>query len=221
MTQNYNFSETLQTVIDDINQALEAKSSIRDVTLRRSRELIRLCANSIRATHRGDNEEALALLQEAGEAAVEMLAEAQTFPDIYHAGYTQDALKEFVEAHITRAIVLEDGLPTPKSLKVEPAAYLNGLAEAAGELRRFALDALRRGDVGQAEKMLAHMEDIYSVLVTVDFPDAITGGLRRNTDLVRGVLERTRGDVTTAVRQEAMKEALQKFEQRIDLDSAA
>jgi translin len=221
MTQNYNFSESLQTVIDDINQALEAKSSVRDVTLRRSRELIRSCANSIRATHRGDNAEALALLQEAGEAATEMLAEAQTFPDIYHAGYTQDALKEFVEAHITRAIVLGDGLPTPKALKVEPAAYLNGLAEAAGELRRFALDALRRGDVGQAEKMLSHMEDIYSVLVTVDFPDAITGGLRRNTDLVRGVLERTRGDVTTAVRQEAMKEALQKFEQRIDLDSAA
>src|SRR5262245_23935840 len=219
MAQNYNFSEMLQTVIDNINQAIEAKSSVRDVTLRRSRELIRSCANSIRATHRGDHAEALALLQEAGEAAAEMLAEAKTFPDIYHAGYTQDALKEFVEAHITRAIVLEDGLPTPKSLKVEPAAYLNGLAEAAGELRRFALDALRRGDVGQAEKMLSHMEDIYSVLVTVDFPDAITGGLRRNTDLVRSILERTRGDVTTAVRQETMKVALAKFEQRIGLEA--
>jgi translin len=221
MAQNYNFSESLQLIIDDINQAFEAKSSVRDLTLRRSRELIRSCANSIRATHRGDDAEALALLQEAQAAATEMLAEAQTFPDVYHAGYTQDALKEYAEAHITRAIILEDALPTPASLKVEPAAYLNGLAEAAGELRRFALDALRRGDVGQAEKMLTHMDDIYSVLVTIDFPDAITGGLRRNTDLVRGVLERTRGDVTTAVRQEAMKEALQKFEQRIDMDSAA
>jgi translin len=100
---------------------------------------------------------------------------------------------------------------------VEYAAYLNGLAEAAGELRRFALDALRRGDVRQAEIMLGHMDDIYSMLVTVDFPSAITGGLKRSTDMVRGVLERTRGDVTTAVRQEAMKAALHEFEQRIGM----
>jgi translin len=219
MTQNYNFAQALQIVVDEINQTLETKSSVRDLTLRRSRELIRLCANSIRATHRGDDAEAQTLLQEAREAAAEMLAEARTFADVYHAGYTQDALKELAEAHITRAIILKDVLPTPQSLNVEPAAYLNGLAEAAGELRRFALDALRRGDVSQAEKMLTHMDDIYSVLVTVDFPDAITGGLRRNTDLVRSVLERTRGDVTTAVRQETMKAALEKFEQRIGLDS--
>src|SRR5262245_7966559 len=219
MTQNYNFAQALQIVVDEINQTLETKSSVRDLTLRRSRELIRLCANSIRATHRGNDTEAQTLLHEAREAAAEMLTEARTFADVYHAGYTQDALKELAEAHITRAIILNDVLPTPQSLNVEPAAYLNGLAEAAGELRRFALDALRRGDVSQAEKMLTHMDDIYSVLVTVDFPDAITGGLRRNTDLVRSILERTRGDVTTAVRQETMKVALAKFEQRIGLEA--
>lgn len=221
MTQNYNFAQALQVVIDEINQRLETKSSVRDITLRRSRELIRLCANSIRATHRGDDAEAQHLLQEARAAATQMVAEAQAFADVYHAGYTQDALKELAEAHITRAIILRDTLPTPQSLNVEPAAYLNGLAEAAGELRRFALDALRRGDAGQAEKMLTHMDDIYSMLVTVDFPDAITGGLRRNTDLVRSILERTRGDVTTAVRQETMKAALAKFEQRIGLEVGA
>lgn len=215
--KNNNFSQELQAIVDTINQAFEAKNEVRDRTLSRSRMLIRYCANSIRATHRGDDAEAQALLQTAREAAAEMMAEARAYPDLYHAGYTQDALKELVEAHLTRAIILAESLPTPEMLQVEYAAYLNGLAEAAGELRRFALDALRRGAVEQAEQILAYMDDIYSVLVTVDFPDAITNGLRRTTDMVRGVLERSRGDVTTAVRQEAMKAALHEFEQRIGM----
>jgi translin len=213
--------EQLQTIIDTINQNFTAKSAVRDKTLSRSRELIRYCANSIRATHRGDDDEAQNLLQTAQNAAAEMITEAQQYMDVYHAGYTQDALKELAEAHLTRAIILEKPLPSPTDIKVEEAAYLNGLAEAAGELRRFTLDALRRGDVIQADRILGHMDNIYSILVTVDFPSAITGGLRRNTDMVRGVLERTRGDVTTAVRQEAMKAALQQFEQRAGLDAAS
>ena len=211
--------EQLQIIIDNINQNLTAKNAVRDRTLSRSRELIRHCANSIRATHRGDDNEAQNLLQTAQSAAVEMIAEAQEYQDVYHAGYTQDALKELAEAHLTRAIILEKPLPSPADIKVEDAAYLNGLAEAAGELRRFALDALRRGNVAQADRILGHMDNIYSILITVDFPSAITGGLRRNTDMVRGVLERTRGDVTTAVRQEAMKAALQQFELRAGLDA--
>ncbi|GAB4438330.1 MAG: haloacid dehalogenase [Anaerolineae bacterium] len=209
--------QQLQTIIDRINQTFEAKSAIRNDTLTRSRELIRHCANSIRATQRGDDPEAQTLLQTARDVAATMVTDAQSYPDVYYAGYTQDALKELAEAHITRAIILEEPLPTPEALKIEYAAYLNGLAEAAGELRRFALDALRRGNVSLAERILGHMDEIYSVLVTVDFSDAITGGLRRNTDMVRGVLERTRGDVTTAVRQEAMRAALQQFEQRIGI----
>lgn len=209
--------QTLQEIIDRINQAFDTKSAVRDRTLTRSRTLIRYCANSIRATHRGDDEQAQELLQTAREAAAEMVAEAQQYPDIYHAGYTQDALKEMSEAHITRAIILGEPIPGPEELHVEYAAYLNGVAEAAGELRRFALDALRRGQVERSQQILGTMDDIYSVLTTVDFPSAITGGLRRNTDMVRGVLERTRGDVTTAVRQEAMKAALRDFEQRVGL----
>jgi len=210
--------QELQTLTDRINQTFEAKSAIRNNTLTRSRELIRHCANSIRATQRGDDAEAQALLQTARETAAEMIADAMQYPDVYYAGYTQDALKELTEAHITRAVILQEPLPAPEALKVEYAAYLNGLAEAAGELRRFALDALRQGDVSLAERILGDMDDIYSALITVDFSDAITGGLRRNTDMVRGVLERTRGDVTTAVRQEAMRVALQQFEQRIGMN---
>ena len=221
MNRNETLSTELQAITDRVNQAFEAKSTVRDRTLGRSRSLIRHCANSIRATHRGDDEEARTLLETARQAAAEMVTDAQQYPDVYFAGYTQDALKELAEAHITRAVILKEPLPTPESLQVEYAAYLNGLAEAAGELRRFALDSLRRGNVQQAENVLGCMDDIYGVLVTVDFPDAITNGLRRTTDMVRGVLERTRGDVTTAARQEAMKAALAEFEQRIGMNVTA
>ncbi len=211
--------QELQTIIDHINQVLEAKNAIRDQTLARSRALIRYCANSIRATHRGDDGTAQELLNTARRAAADMISAAKQYPDIYYAGYTQDALKEMAEAHLTRAIILDEPLPSPEELNIEQAAYLNGLAEAAGELRRFALDALRQGKVPRAEEILGAMDDIYSILITIDFPDAITGGLRRNSDMVRAVLERTRGDVTTAVRQEAMKAALQAFEQRVGLSA--
>jgi translin len=193
--------DRLQTIVDTICEEFETKNAVRDETLRRSRQLIRHCANSIRASHRDDFADAQALLATARTAAAEMIADTQQYPDIFYAGYTQDALKELTEAHITYALITGESLPAPEDLAVEPASYLNGLAEAVGELRRYVLDRLRRGDVATGERLLAIMDDIYSLLITVDFPDAITGGLRRNTDMVRGVLERTRGDLTTAVRQ--------------------
>ncbi len=207
----------LQTIINSICEGFEAKSAIRDETLRRSRELIRYCANSIRASHRDDFDDARSLLATGRAAAAKMAADARQYPDIFYAGYTQDALKELAEAHITYALITGEALPTPEELGVEPPAYLNGLAEAVGEARRYVLDRLRRGDVATGERLLAAMDDIYSLLITVDFPDAITGGLRRNTDMVRGVLERTRGDLTTAVRQEEMKAALRDFGKRVGL----
>jgi translin len=209
--------DKLQTIVDTICEEFEAKNAVRDETLRRSRQLIRHCANSIRASHRDDFADAQALLATARTAAAEMIADTQQYPDILYAGYTQDALKELTEAHITYALITGESLPAPEDLAVEPASYLNGLAEAVGELRRYVLDRLRRGDVTTGERLLAIMDDIYSLLITVDFPDAITGGLRRNTDMVRGVLERTRGDLTTAVRQEEMKAALRTFGEQVGL----
>ena len=209
--------EKLQTIVDSICDKFEAKNGVRDETLRRSRQLIRYCANAIRATHRDDFSDAGSLLEMARSSAAEMIADTQQYPDLFYAGYTQDALKELAEAHITFALVTGASLPTPDTLNVEPAAYINGLAEAAGELRRYVLDRLRRGDVATGERLLAVMDDIYSLLITVDFPDAVTGGLRRNTDMVRGVLERTRGDLTMAVRQEEMKAAMRAFGRQVGL----
>jgi translin len=129
-------------------------------------------------------------------------------PDIYWTGYVQDAQKEYSEANIVYAVIAGEDIPTPEQLGVEPAAYLNGLGEAAGEMRRFVLDRIRHGEAERCEQVLDTMEDIYSLLVTVDFPDAITNGLRRTTDMVRGVLERTRGDITFALQQRQLTEAL-------------
>jgi translin len=134
------------------------------------------------------------------------------------AGYTQDALKEYVEAQCVHAFVGGRDLPTPGELGVEAAAYLKGLAEAASELRRHTLDLMRQNKLARAEAMLDIMDDVYSQLMTVDFPDAITGGLRRTTDMLRGVVQRTRGDLTTAFRQEMMREALRGFEQRMAIE---
>lgn len=133
-----------------------------------------------------------------------------------YAGYTQDALKEYAEAHLVLAFLAGDEPPTGEMIGVEPAAYLNGLAEAASELRRAILDGLRRGEVARGEQLLGVMDDIYSALITVDFPEAITGGLRRTTDALRAVLERTRGDVTAAIRQEYLVTAMRALEARLD-----
>ena len=206
----------LVQIVDGIRAEFSQKNQVRDATLNRSRELIRLCSLSIRATHRHEWEEANALLASAREAAAVMVGDLTAYADLNDAGYTQDALKELVEAHILYAFVRGQDLPGPLELGVPPAAYLNGLAEAASELRRFVLDLIRLGRTTEGEPYLALMDEVYSHLIAIDFPDALTGGLRRTTDMLRGVLERTRGDLTVAVRQEELQAALAAFESKYE-----
>jgi translin len=210
--------ENLEVIAERIREAFEAKNAARDEALRRSRELIRRCANTIRATHRAEFEEASQLLATAHRAASELVECVADYPDLYYAGYTQDALKELAEASITYALITDEPLPDPDDLSIEYAAYLNGLGEAVGEMRRHVLDIIRRGQTERAEEILVAMDDIYAVLVTIDFPDAITRRLRRTTDMVRAVLERTRGDLTMAMRQDKLQKALRAFEERVNAD---
>jgi translin len=210
--------ENLEVIAERIREAFEAKNAARDEALRRSRELIRRCANTIRATHRAEFEEASQLLATAHRAASELVECVADYPDLYYAGYTQDALKELAEASITYALITDEPLPDPDDLSVEYAAYLNGLGEAVGDMRRHVLDIIRRGQTERAEEILVAMDDVYAVLVTIDFPDAITRRLRRTTDMVRAVLERTRGDLTMAMRQDKLQKALRAFEERVNAD---
>jgi translin len=209
-------SEAMNDIVETIRTELTVLNGLRDATLARSRTLTRACAHAIRAIHRHEWAEADELLAQARAETAAMVDAVAGQPTLYHAGYTQDALKEVVEAHLVNASVRGLPLPTPADLRVTGPTYLRGMAEAASEMRRFVLDLMRRGQVAEAEPYLEFMDEIYSHLVTVDFPDAVTDGLRRHTDVLRSVLERTRGDLTMAIRQDQMRQALLGFEQNLD-----
>ncbi len=202
-------------IIEAIHQSFETRTRVRDQMLKQARYLTRHCAHAIRAVHRGENELAQQHLAEAKTLALELGQHAQAHPDLYHAGYTQDALKEYAEAHLTLALINNQPLPAPDDLGVDPVAYIKGLAEAAGELRRRCLDVLRHNNATEADRLLDRMDEIYAVLVTMDYPDAITGGLRRLTDVLRSLVERTRGDLTMSLRQQRLEQRLQVFEDQI------
>jgi translin len=212
-----NLEKLLEAITESLQIDLETKNAARDTALARSRALIRCCANTIRAVHRKMWDEAQTGLETAKAAAKELTDGIQDHPDLYQAGYTQDALKELVEACVTYALVRREALPRPEELGVTPATYLNGLAEAASELRRTILDIIRLGHKDEAEYLLEAMDATYAILMTFDFPDAITGGLRRRVDSLRGVLERTRGDLTNSLRRQQLQEALAKLEGKLEL----
>jgi translin len=204
----------LETIAERIRSDFVARNDARDEALRRSRELIRLCATAIRASHRDEWDTARDLLAQADAVANETLETIGPHPDLLYAGYTQDALKELVEAHVTLALASGAPIPEPETLGVAYPAYLNGVCEAASEMRRRCLDELRHANTADAERLLEAMDEIYDMLVTFDFPDAITGGLRRRVDQLRGVLERTRGDLTNSLRQDKLIHALHDFEEQ-------
>lgn len=208
--------EYLEQTVEAIRQELEMMNSARDAAYQQSRSLISLCARAIRALHRDEWEKADKLMAEAQAEAKTMTDAVAAFPSLYHAGYTQDALKEVAEAFLLSAMLRQRPLPRPAELEMEATTWLNGLAEAATELRRRILDIIRHGHTDEVERLLDDMDQIYSLLVTIDFNDNLTGGLRRRTDTVRAVLERTRGDVTTSLRQAQLEEALKGLESRLD-----
>jgi len=209
--------------LDTIGQAarsyLALKHAARERALPKSRAAIRCCANSIRASHRHDFSAAAELLGQAERLLAEMRDDLGDHCDIYYAGFVEDAQKEFAEASLTRAFMQQQPLPLPDVLRVEWAPYLNGLGEAVGELRRVILDRMRRGMLEGCEQLLQYMDDVYLLLTTLDFPDAITGNLRRTTDSVRGILEKTRGDLTVAVRQAQLAETMARLESRFSAEN--
>lgn len=204
-------SRSLDSIMERVREDFASKNVAREKALPLCREAIRFSANAIRAVHRNDFETAQTLVDKARAQVSTAKSSLDGHADIYHAGFVHDSQKEFAEASITLALVAGRDLPTPGDLDVELPAYLNGMGEAVGELRRHLLDTLRTGDVEQCETWLQAMDEMYSVLVTVDYPDAMTGGLRRTTDAVRGILEKTRGDLTLSVQQRRLEQRLDEF----------
>ncbi len=205
----------LDRIGDSIVAYFEIKNEVRENALSTARQLTRQCANTIRSIHRMDWEEAKVLLGETRLTAQALHQLLQNHPDLYHTGYTQDAFKEYVEAQLMYAFVRGEGIPTPESLDIIPSTYINGMAEAATELRRHILDLIRQGNTEKAEQLLDVMDTVYTLLITMDFSDAITGGLRRRTDVVRSVAQSTRADVTLSLRQQRLEQAIEALLQKL------
>ncbi len=206
---------TLDEIAEKARKSFETQTIRRDHALSQARLMIRHCAQAIRAAHREEHDTSFAELQQAQTLLASLKEELEDFPQIYYAGYTQDAFKEYAEASIVFAFIFNEDLPTPEDLGIGYDTYLQGLAEANGEMRRRCLDILRHGYSEDAECIMNLMDDIYAVLVTIDFPDAITGGLRRLTDIVRSINERTRGDLTITLRQSHLEDSLKHLEDRL------
>jgi len=207
-------TDNLDSIAEQIRQSLTTKDATREKALPLCREVIRHSSTAIRAVHRQEFGLAGKLLESARSLLKDTERALNDCDELRHTGYFRDAQKEFAEASITLALVIKNQIPTPDRLGIDFPAYLNGLGEAVGELRRYLLDSIRRDDLSRVEELLATMDDIYNILVTMDFPDAITGGLRRTTDVVRGILERTRSDLTLVIQQKRLEGKLRAFENR-------
>ncbi len=201
----------LDAIMEGVRARFASKNAAREKALPLCRDAIRFSANAIRAVHRHEFEKARELAGKAGEQLRIAKESLVDHADIYYAGFVHDSQKVFAEASITLAMVEGGRLPTPTDLDVEHAAYLNGMGEAIGELRRHLLDTLRTGDIASCEQWLTAMDEMFGIMVTVDYPDAMTGGLRRTTDNVRGILERTRGDYTMSLQQKRLEEKIDRM----------
>jgi translin len=208
-------TDNLDSIAEQIRKDFTTKDETREKVLPLCREVIRHSSTAIRAVHRQEFEPADRLLKSARKLLSEAEQAVASYSELRHTGFFRDAQKEFAEASITLALITEKKAPTPDELNINFTAYLNGLGEACGELRRYLLDSIRRDDLSRVEELLTAMDDIYNILVTMDFPDAITGGLRRTTDMVRGILERTRSDLTLVMQQSKLEKKLKLFENKL------
>jgi len=205
----------LQPICDRIRENFDAKDSAREKGLSRCRAVIRNSANAIRAIHRGEFDDAEVLMKESADILREVDRVLEDHPGVHYAGFVHDAHKEHAEAHQTLALIRGNPLPAPDDLGVGYPAYLNALGEAVGELRRHALDRIRHNDRDWGERVLSAMDEIYYAMASFDYPPAVSGGLKRTCDVTRSLIERTRGDVTNAIRQQRLETSLTELEDRL------
>jgi translin len=201
---------------ESLRRYFDGKSGARERGMTGSRDAVRSCGNAIRALHRSEIEGASGLLEDAEGHLNRVRGALDGHDDVLYAGFVHDAEKELAEARITFALVTDAAIPTPEEIGVPPPAYLKGMAESIGELRRHILDLMRKGELKRCEQLLQAMDDIYYLLVTMDYPDGLTYGLRRLTDIARSIIERTRGDLTTSMIQSSLRNSLERHQSSLD-----
>jgi len=200
--------EDLEIIAAKLRPYFAAEDKAREKALRSCRQVIRYSADAIRAVHRQEHDKAKQLLDAAYELVRELNHDLAGHGKLLHSGFIHDAQKEFAEGYITSALIAGEDLPRPEALGISNASYLDGLGESVGELRRYILDSLRRDDFSHCEELLTIMDEIYGILMTMDFPELLAHGLRRTTDTIRAIIERTRGDLTVSLRQKNLEAKL-------------
>ncbi len=205
--------ERFAQIADHVREQFEHMDKLREQAYALSREIVRNSATAIRMVHRGELDKADELMRRNTEALAKLRPQLEGLPALLSAGFVQDAMKEHAEANLTRCLACDLPFPTPEEIAVDGAPYLNGMAEALTEMRRHIIDKIRQGELEQCEAWLARMDDVYYELMTFDYPDAISQGLKRRLDTVRTVIERTRSDLTTAIRQRALEEQMARLEE--------
>ncbi len=198
--------------IDRARQILDARFAAREAGITGSRQVIRAAANGIRALHRAQWDEAEELIAESGRLMAGIQLALADHPETLHAGFVSDAAKEYAEARITQAVFTGTPIPSFEELGIDPVPYLHGLGETVGEMRRRMLDLLRREDLAQAQQMLDQMDEIVDLLAEIDYPDGMTAGLRRTTDVARSLVERSRSDLTSTMVQERLRQDLRRYQ---------
>jgi translin len=212
-----NLGQQLDSISAEIRTYFDGVDTVREGALTLSREIVRDSAEAIKCVHRGQYDEAERRIAESRQRVQALLESVKDHADLSSAGFVLDGCKEHAEAVLTLALVTDRPLPRISEVGIDPATYINGMAEAVGELRRYVLDSIRKGEVERSEHFLNVMDDIYDVLVSYDYPEAVTQGLRRRTDAARGIIERTRGDLTTALRQHELAKAMAELERKLNV----
>ncbi|MFH1454196.1 MAG: haloacid dehalogenase [Armatimonadota bacterium] len=202
-------------IFDVICKKFDEMNKLRDNAITRHREIIKISSLSIRATHREDYKEAENLIKQAQEKSEKLNAGLKNYPQIYYSGFIHDCQKEFAESCITLALIRDEKIATPADIGVDYPAYLNGMCEAIGEVRRHIVDRMRKNDLKNSEELLLLMDEIYYMMISIDYPDAITMGLRRTTDIARSLIEKTRGELTLHMRQNSLEEKMHKLEKKL------
>ena len=202
----------IREICDNIRIRFDEMDRAREQSLNVSRRIIRNSGDAIKAIHRGEWDQADALVSETGAMVRQVNDLLCSFPDIYYSGFVGNAQAEYAEVSVLRAVLKGTDIPSPHELNIDDAAYLNGIGDAIGELRRYILDLIRKGRAGEGEKYLDIMDEFYTELMSVDYPDAITHGLRKKTDTARSLIERTRGDLTNALQVKDLKNAMKELE---------